>query len=219
MILITGMPRSGTSFLVYMFNDLGSYMTPKCISHMTSPWSSYEAEAVSYAYHNGVVGEKLVGLFKILPDVWKIPNDVEFIYKQPQLCFLKDELLCFNKIIMCERPVESWIKSALKYAPIDDLINEQTKPYWLKSFNDRLKKSSKEEIVSELGMIWHEKYTECLEFLKCNNKDVIVCRFGIVEDYKNLMSNLGLNDNFIDYYLKKNWAGSKTDSENYKPFS
>ena len=123
-------------------------------------------------------------------------------------------LILFSEIIICKRPVESWVKSASIYSHAQIYVDRKNRPMWLKKYDDRIYNSSDKFL--ELGKIWEENCDESIEFLKIRKIKYHICEFGNIEHYKNLFSHFELSTQAIEDCLK-NWAGSNTDS-NYKPF-
>lgn len=220
MKLICGMPRSGTKYLLDVFHRFGKDMYPKIWCHNSgyyTPWSTNEAESISYAYYKGVVGYPLINLFSMLAEVLKYEKDdyCELMYKQPQLCFLRRELTFFSEIVICKRPLNSWVKSVSVYEHAKVYIEKSTRPFWLQKYEDRFDKSN--EPYETLGKIWEENVNELIEFLEIRKMKYHVCEFGNVEHYKNLLKSFKLEDPKINESLSM-WTGSKTDDQ-YKPFS
>lgn len=219
MKLICGMPRSGTKYLLDIFNLYGMRMKPKMWSHRSDdslPWSTNESGAISYAFYKGVTGYALSNLFIMLAEVSKYDKDAyaELVYKQPQLCFLRSELIYFSEIIICRRPVESWIKSACKYDGAQVYVDKLNRPAWLKKYEDRFVDSKDPFLV--LGQIWEENINELIEFLEIRKCNYHVCDFGNVEHYRKLFEHFELDKQIIEECLKR-WNGSQVD-DNYKSF-
>ena len=219
MKLICGMPRSGTKYLLNMFNAYGMYGSPKIYCHdsnFINPWSTNEAEAISYAHYKGVEGFAIIYLFNALNEVWQFDknDDSEIMYKQPQLCFMRKELTFFSEIIICKRPVDSWVLSMKVHGPAIIYVQKSSRPAWLKKYENKFTNSP--DPYKTLGEIWEENVNELIQFLEIRKMKYHVCEFGNIEHYRKLFIHFGFNEQTVMDCLKM-WAGSKTDS-NYKPF-
>jgi hypothetical protein len=219
MKLICGMPRSGTKYLLNMFSLYGINAIPKIYCHnsdFNSSWSTNEAEAISYAHYKGVEGYSIVHLFNTLNEVWQYDktDDMEIMYKQPQLCFMRKELMFFSEIIICKRPVDSWVKSVRVHVPASVYVQKSTRPAWLKKYEDRFTNSP--DPYKTLGEIWEENTNDLIKFLEIRKMRYHVCEFGNIEHYRKLFIHFGFSEQIVENCLRA-WAGSNTDS-NYKPF-
>jgi hypothetical protein len=202
-----------------MFSLYGKNGTPKIFCHNSNfagSWYTNEAEAISYAYHKGVGGHAIVNLFNTLNEVWQFDNgdDLELMYKQPQLCFMRNELAFFSEIIVCKRPVDSWIKSMKVHDGAIAFVKKSTRPAWLRKYEDRFTDSP--DPYRTLGDIWEENTNDLIKFLEMRKMRYHICEFGNIEHYKNLFIHFGFDTQTVESCLK-NWVGSNTDP-NYKSF-
>jgi hypothetical protein len=216
---IIGMPRAGTTFLSRFFAKYGNVTNPPLftdpIGYVPS-WTTNECEAISFAFYCGAEGQHIVSLFNVLEKVLSFRSKHEAIYKQPQLVFLRNELLYFSEVIICVRPVESWVKSIINYEPAKVFFDEANRPVWLKSYNEAI--NNFEDKVFAIGKIWEERCYMTQHFLTFNGVRCHLCRFGEMDDYRKLFSHFGMKDNEIEAFLLNTWSGSKCDS-NYRPYS
>lgn len=120
LLVICGIPRSGTSFLV---DVLGMYGKPAGIFSMRRydrkhPWNPDEPGAVAVLYN--VLGKES-GAVELLYTYWKnnLGQPYEtIVYKQPQALFsipIKVEGRKVMHIVCGNRPKESWLRSALAH--------------------------------------------------------------------------------------------------------
>jgi hypothetical protein len=207
MILITGMPRSGTSFLRRMFIKYGQKMVPKICSHNVKAkqhgqeWSLGEPAKIAKSFRENIRGEKLLKIFREL-EMKNKNNDFELVLKSPQLSFLTNELLFFNKIIICVREdIEYWKKSVFfhnkNYLGIFSLLTSL--------IIEPIKGLSPEERLEKLGILWKNRCYRLKEFLE---EKAMIFRYGNKNDFVIIMKNFHIDETEAYTIWKLNWRKS-----------
>ncbi len=197
-ILITGMPRSGTTFVYKIFDQFGQSMNPKawCREYeptVTSPWGTDESEAISMAMNSGVNGRNLVSLFNILGLVWKNQMDGELVYKAPQAVFFPKEIMsAFSTVIVCRRDIKGWIESARSVGGVMTHIRKIDDRAWLVPHRQKIVKAK--DRLEALGFVWRSATDHLIREL--DNREVgkgFTLDFGDKENFVCVMHGVGLS--------------------------
>lgn len=217
MILITGMPRSGTSYLQKVFAEYGDQMDPKCWSEYLwdskvgmDPWHLSEGMAISSPIRKGASGDRLINLLKAGEGVWRRPG-LEPVYKLPQLAFFRNEITVFRRVIICVRDLKGWYRSAKNFEEVPWYIG--TEPENLKPHLKRINGS--DDPILELGRVWLEQCDELLVHLRRIGFDVMVFQYGNRASMRGCLKSFG-SEVFADKILSETWTGSRWDSAKSK---
>jgi len=186
-ILITGIPRSGSSFLTRApFYSLGKdpekWIENKNIDlHFEEPaLYSKEAEDIdgSDRVFNLIINHNL-----------KFSKDFVII-RHHQLLFREDIMEKFEKIIICERQYDSWIESAKNHEHLSNRIKIR--------YNRDYKK-------------YYDLFSEKIETLKnqkVNDNKYIFVNFESIESSKNFFYSF-IDKAKVDETFKNLWTGSR----------
>ena len=197
MMLITGMPRSGTSFMQTVFSHYGHLMDPPLFTRMNfSPGEIYnlsEPAVLGRLCHTPGGKQKFLEAMKLIESYWRSPD--ELIIKLPQMCFYPAVCKEFTKIIVCVSPVdERFLKSAK-----DHRIGG-----WFRA-NPKFIKNLARRDLHGLGTAWSDA-AHFLHNADPGRSDLMV--FGSKNDFDRIMS-VYLDQKIIDEAWATHWRGSR----------
>jgi hypothetical protein len=191
-ILITGMPRSGSTFFTRAFYDLqevnlGPYNIDKVIDFFKRKDLNLYLEEpgiFSKDLDEEYFGSNLKKCYEYNKDFLK--KDFFVIRHHNLINFPEIALRYFDSILICKREYESWIKSAS--------IHEGT---------IELAKTRCEGDLKELYL----EMKKNIDLLSESNK-VKIARFDNIQDQKDILYNF-FDKNEVDYYYNTFWTGSR----------
>jgi len=200
LILITGMPRSGTSFMGHVFGSHGQFMKPPLYTTVgfnpTFAFNLMEPSRIAtLCAMKGSTSQDFLAGIADMKSHWKYVDN-EKVIKVPQLSFFPDVCGEFSKIIVCVREVdEKYLKSAIGHNMAGWLM---AKPYFLESLKDRT--------LEGLAKLWKKKAEELSHY----NKDrTYFYRFGDKSSFDAVLKNFTNDQSVIDDAWEKNWRGSR----------
>lgn len=186
-VLITGMPRAGTSFLTrvpYLVqgDDPESWIKSKNVKfHFEEP-SVYSVEVSELNTSDELINSVFNHNLKFSKDF--------IMVRHHQLLFSKILMEKFDKVIVCERKFESWIKSARKHEHLSSRVLNKYSGDYRKYYN---------EMLSEIDKL--------KEFTRGNSKYIFL-DFDSIEDSKNIFYSF-LEKERVDEIFNLFWTGSR----------
>jgi len=195
MILITGVPRSGTSFMGRVFRTHGEFMEPPLFTSGFCPGYKFnlmEPSVVSSLCTTGGTLEQFRAVFKDLEKRWQSDNDAELVIKVPQLSFFPEICDEFSKVILCIRELDdAFYKSAVGHGMDSWLWCD---PYFLRELNDRT--------LEGMSKLWRAK-AEGISRLFPEKSHIY--KFGDKDSFNSLMGNFSPNQETIDDAYNTHW--------------
>jgi len=192
MILIAGVPRSGTSFMGRVFRTHGPFMEPPLFSAGFNPSYKYnlmEPSAIASLCFTGASIDQFRAAFREIESQWK--SDNELVIKVPQLSFFPEICNEFSKVILCLREIdELYLRSARGHGMASWLM---CNPYFLRDLKDRT--------LEGLAQFWKKK-AEAIP-------NTSVYKFGDKSSFDSLMSNYLPDQFLIDQAWSEHWKGSR----------
>lgn len=206
MILITGMPRSGTSFMGWVFQSYGQYMDPPLFTNVgfnpTFKYNFMEPGVVAGLCSTGGSKQKFLAAIAEFENHWRtsahahLLHDKELVIKVPQLCFFPEVCREFRKVVVCiSENDERYKKSAIGHSMTSWLM---VRPNFLKSLNNRT--------LQGLTEIWKEKAEAMIGH---NPENTYIYRFGDKSTFDSVMGEFLKDQNHIDEAWQKHWRGSR----------
>lgn len=176
MILVTGLPRTSSSFLCQLFKEKGDQMTPQCycdnlptseameqglMQQLCEPITlTHEMTFNQHYVHDQIIEEiNNIHSYNI-----QFSDNKEQVLKCSQMVFFKYCLYRFSTVIICFRDKESWIKSARNHGTLSWIY--KCRPYWIDSFNfaNIINSSNPDESLYDYWLNHAEKtFTYCLD--------------------------------------------------------
>lgn len=212
MILITGIPRSGTTFLGEIFMKFGQTFIPKCYhSPMKHTWSSNECPAIGTFIDCNPDAIIIEQLLYAMEYYWNENDYCEFVYKNPNLVFLKRKILkYFSFIIFCLRDYESWLISAKNYKDYNTLMDTLEHHRWIKNQKEIMESENKDKLLYDT---WMKNVHECIDFCRLNNKPYLIYQFGGEDSLKEICKKFSCMDKFDE--IKALWDRKSSHSSSY----
>jgi len=197
MYLITGIPRSGTSFLQRCFDLYGHSMSPKCYSDFVprDPLTLAEPVAVARGISNGCNRHELIGIFDSIKSRAKGFSDGIPVMKTPQMVFRKPEIEYFDFVIVCLRSIdEGWLDSA-RFQNMPMWIYNMSNVAFLRPYANRINRSN--DKLRELGLIWRQCSQEVIKSL--DNSKVFIFDFdNAKESFGKLADRFSIGEEVFD---------------------
>lgn len=194
MKLITGMPRSGTTFIQRIFHAYGARMSPPHFSRAGyKPKDEFNLSEPSILAKLCNRGAGVAEFKEAILRLSEHYNRTEVVVtKLPQLCFFPRVCDAFDEVILCRAPVnERYLKSGTSHNIAGWL---QTNPSFLKPLKERTLKG-----MSEYWL----KQTHEIE----DRDNVKLYNFGSREDFDKIFEPL--LGSLLDEAYTKHWRGSR----------
>jgi hypothetical protein len=208
--LITGMPRTASSFLVCWFENEGHKMTPQYFSEQMGAKKALEQRLyfrlcepiqLTRAFNTRISKYEIIKELRLIEE----DNEYKFEGKKPvlkcsQFVFHRDCLDQFERVIICIRDIDSWVKSAENNGSFAWIRGDR--PHWLDKFYYDIINSTEPE--RELGKVWLRESLLTYEY--CINKGIPVDIYEYDNDlsFKKLHLSFGLEPKAhkdYDYYI------------------
>jgi len=203
MILVTGMPRTGTSFLQRAITHC---IGPIKVKKVPKFFSLREAGALAYLAQQGLRDE-MVTCLEIIEKIYS-KGKIEPVFKHPYMSFFPDQCMFFSKVIIAYDDVsDRWMKSAESWN-----VQRFTEPKFnLNNLIDVIEDESTpvQKRLRVIGDIWKEKCFDLQHFLLANQKEVYLCKFDCRDDYDHACKSLNLPVEKYKAYWEDNWRGSR----------
>jgi hypothetical protein len=198
MILITGMPRSGTTFMQKVFHKYGAETSPPIFTragydprnlHHTS-----EPSSVGRLLTKGASKQAVIAAIKDLEIKQNRPGETVAI-KLPQLCFYPGVCDSFDKVIVCVREVdEKYLKSGRGHN-IGGWLS--VSPSFLSNLEDRT--------LEGMSRFW---YAAAMKLAGRNPAKYKLCRFGNKDNFDSILSEYWSQE-IIDQAWQTLWKGTR----------
>ena len=208
MILITGMPRAGTSYLQDKFGELGEFMKPKVWGGKIRPktiWDLAEPPLFSQDMLSmGITGKALTNLFETMELSYKCRRpDLEPCMKHLNLVHYPEELLYFSKVIVCIRDPKDWIESAKRFKPTQNMVKYRGEAF--NKYNSEIEKAESE--LSGYAKVIQKISLDLLNYLHKKNKNPLLFNFD-KPNFEVIFGAFNLKEEKINE-IKQGWKGSR----------
>lgn len=204
--IITGMPRSGTSFLCTIFNKFGDKFKPNLICNTPiQPLDGFSilSEPSELSHSRMSIKNLNNFLLNIISEYsvfqGTIPVVKHFYFSDnldqiPKLSYIK-------KIIVCTRDIPSWVQSMNSHAPHSI--------EYLKSLFNSLSEDEKELIVGSnyIESFGQLLYNRCKQILSLSIP-TLHFDFNNLSSIDSILNDLNFNKSFRSNVLE-NWEGSR----------
>lgn len=214
MILITGMPRTASSFLNIWFRDMGAKMKPKCYSTYMPTGEAVKAgmrfnlcepiqltEMLSTRPMPREAIEREIGL--IYAENLSSSGNNRQVVKCSPMAFFKSSFGMFERVIITVRDLDSWCKSAENHGSYG-WIN-RSRPMWLDGYYHKIINAV--DSGRRFGEIWLEESIKAYEY--CLNKGIPcdIYEYANDESFKKLHLVYGITPRkHTDY---QSWIGRR----------
>lgn len=204
--IITGMPRSGTSFLCTIFNKFGDKFKPNLICNTPiQPLDGFSilSEPVELSESRMSIENVNDFLSNIIDEYSAFQNAIPVIkhfYFTDNLDQIS-QLSNIKKIIVCTRDIASWSKSMNSHAP------DSTE--YLESLFNSLSEDEKELIVDSnyIESFGQLLYNRCNQILSLSIP-TLHFDFNNLSSIDSILNDLNFNQSFRSNVLE-NWEGSR----------
>jgi len=198
-LLITGLPRSGTSFLLQMMNEEWNNFNPKIYTnyHLIEPdadllFNLNEPQILSQALRHGDHATPIMDKIK----EHYSDCEGELLLKLPQMiaCSADTLEMNFEKIIICFRQREGWEKSAIEHG-IEGYLDER--PEWLPDH------------VKTVAEIYSYFWARCHYMMQRLSRITVKYNFCDDQSLDSVMKFLGYNREGVKHSDFEYWRGSR----------